>query len=62
MNGLLANDSDPEALAELILRFTLDLGAAKRMGLQARQHVMATWPVESAIDRIEHHLLQVSNR
>lgn len=62
VNGLLANDSDPEALAELILRFTLDLGEAKRMGIQARQHVMATWPVEPAIDRIEHHLLQVSNR
>lgn len=57
VNGFVSIDNNPQVLGELILRFTLDLDYATRMGSQARAHVIKHWGIESAIDRLEHHLL-----
>jgi len=57
VNGFVTIDNDSQVLGELILRFTSDLEYAKRMGDQAREHVIKHWGVEDAIDRLEQHLL-----
>lgn len=60
VNGYLALDNDAAALAEQVLKLTLDLNHATELGAQARQHVVRHWSVSDAIDRIEQHLLQLS--
>jgi glycosyltransferase involved in cell wall biosynthesis len=60
INGFLAHDDDPDALASLIIRFTDNLTFAAQMGKSARQHVLRHWTVEQAVDRLEQHLLTLS--
>jgi glycosyltransferase involved in cell wall biosynthesis len=61
INGFLAPDNDPDALASLIVRFTNNLASAAQMGKSARQHVVRHWTVEHAVDRLEQHLLALSS-
>lgn len=62
INGFLAMDNNPDELARLISGFTQNLDYATKFGLQAREHVIKQWPVNSAIDRLEQHLQEVANR
>jgi glycosyltransferase involved in cell wall biosynthesis len=60
VNGYLTLDNDAAALAELVLKLTLNLNHAADLGAQARQHVTRHWSVTDAIDRMEQHLLQLT--
>lgn len=60
VNGYLVVDNDAAALAEHVLKPTLNLNHATELGAQARQHVVRHWSASDAIDRMKQHMLQLS--
>jgi len=61
VNGFLTLDNNPNELGDLVCRFTENLEYAEEMGRQARQHVIKHWPVSKANDRLEQHLISITN-
>jgi glycosyltransferase involved in cell wall biosynthesis len=61
VNGFLTLDNNPNELGDLVCRFTENLEYAKEMGRQARHHVIKHWPVSKANDRLEQHLISITN-
>lgn len=61
INGLLADDDNPELLAKMIAPFTDNLAYATTFGEASRQYVIKHWSLERAINNIEHFLLTVVN-
>lgn len=56
VNGILALSSDPEELANALMKFTDDLDFSAEFGRSAQAHVRQHWSHEKAIDRLEAEL------
>ena len=60
INGFLINGNDPVEMGRVISRLLNDKELAYRMGKQARSYVLEKWSLDSAIERIEAYLLNLT--
>jgi len=61
MNGFLV-DPEPAAIARAMTRLLQNPDLARQIGQQAAAHVQQAWTVESSVDRLEAHLLEVVSK
>jgi glycosyltransferase involved in cell wall biosynthesis len=61
VNGLLVNDDDPVALGEAISKLIENKDLARQINEKARQYVLENWTWETALDRLEKHLFQLTS-
>jgi glycosyltransferase involved in cell wall biosynthesis len=59
INGSLIETGDPIALGQRIMRYVDNLDISRSEGLKARNHILKTWQVELAVERLEMHLVEV---
>lgn len=59
VNGLLVDGDDPVPLGQLIQKLLQQPDLASRLCENGRKTVLANWSWSSALDRLEHQLLQV---
>jgi glycosyltransferase involved in cell wall biosynthesis len=57
VNGLLVDADNPKILGDSILHLLENPNILSGMGQKAREHVIAHWTWDDAIDRLEHSLL-----
>lgn len=60
VNGRLVPDGDPRALAAALRELLVRPELARRLGKQARAHVIRHWSWDSACDRLERELLRTA--
>ena len=58
VNGLLIEGADPVAIGRAVSRYADDPDFAREEGAKAREHVVKSWQVEFAVDRLEMHLAE----
>ncbi|HEY6333531.1 MAG TPA: glycosyltransferase family 4 protein, partial [Blastocatellia bacterium] len=61
VNGFLV-DPEPAAIARASTRLLQNPDLTRQIGQQAAAHVQQIWDVESSVDRLEAHLLEVASR
>jgi glycosyltransferase involved in cell wall biosynthesis len=59
INGSLIETGDPIALGQCIMRYVGYLDISRSEGIKARNHILKTWQVEAAVERLEMHLVEV---
>jgi glycosyltransferase involved in cell wall biosynthesis len=59
INGSLIETGDPIALGQCIMRYVDNLDVSRSEGIKARDHILKTWQVEAAVERLEMHLVEV---
>jgi glycosyltransferase involved in cell wall biosynthesis len=57
VNGLLVDDDDSERLGASVLELLDRPEHARALGKRAREHVLRDWTWDSAVDRLEEHLI-----
>jgi glycosyltransferase involved in cell wall biosynthesis len=60
INGFLINGNQPVEMGRAISRLLRDKELAYRMGKQARSHVLENWSLDTAIERLEESLLNLT--
>jgi len=60
VNGTLVADDDPAALGAALRPYLEDLRLAEQAGRTARQYVLDRWRWETAVQRLEEHLLSLA--
>ena len=60
INGFLINGNEPVAVGRAISKLFNDQALAEQVGKQARNHVLAMWSWDKAIERLEEFLLSLT--
>jgi len=62
VNGILVLDRRPDEIGRALMRVLDDPALARRLGEQARAHVMGQWSWQGAVRRVEEALCKVAGR
>jgi glycosyltransferase involved in cell wall biosynthesis len=62
VNGELIRSFDPKAIGNIVQSYTENHDKARRVGLAAREHVLANWSWEASVEELERELLATTRR